>query len=249
MRLLGQDGRWGERGVLRPPPVGSCFTAMNSSTHPVPLSPPFLTLAAAAEAETRVKASVFLALAVPVQSEEEARAVLAKREKAMWDATHHCSAWRLRDGTARANDAGEPSGSAGAPILAAIEGAGLADLVVIVTRWYGGTKLGVGGLVRAYGEAAALALGEAPRRWGVPAVRLHVAYAYAHTAAVMRAIERAGAAEVEHGYDHGGTGGTVELSVAEAEEEGLRDRLRETTAGAVAPERTGRRVLYRNENA
>src|SRR3954449_12162760 len=93
----------------------------------------FLALAGPGEAETRVKASVFLAHAAPVASEEEARSVLAAREKAMWDANHHCSAWKLRGGIARANDAGEPNSSAGAPILAAIEGAGLVDTLVIVT--------------------------------------------------------------------------------------------------------------------
>ena len=206
----------------------------------------FLTLAAAGEAETRVKASVFLALAMPVGSEDEAKAVLAERERKMWDANHHCSAWRLRSGVSRANDAGEPSGSAGAPILAAIEGAGLVDALVIVTRWFGGTKLGVGGLVRAYGEAAALAIEAAPRRTGTSAVRLSVRYPYAHTAAVMRALERSGAAEVEHGYADSGDAGTVEFSVAASLESAVRDELREGTAGAVAPERVGEAVLYRN---
>ncbi|MDP9347547.1 MAG: YigZ family protein, partial [Gemmatimonadota bacterium] len=102
----------------------------------------FLTLSAPGEAETRIKASRFLALAAPAVSEEEARAVLASRARERFDATHHCSAWRLRGGVSRANDGGEPSGSAGAPILAAIEGEALTDCVVVVTRYYGGTKLG-----------------------------------------------------------------------------------------------------------
>lgn len=206
----------------------------------------FLTLSGPAEAQTRVKASVFLAHAFPVTSDEEAKAGLAEREKAMWDANHHCSAWKLRDGTRRANDAGEPSGSAGAPILAAIEGAGLVDCAVIVTRWFGGTKLGVGGLVRAYGEAAAEALAAAPRRVGTRAARLSIHYPYAHTAAVMRALERAGAAEVEHGFAASGEAGTVAFSVPESGEGPLAEALREATAGALAPERTGGTVVYRN---
>jgi len=209
----------------------------------------FLTLAGPGEAETRVKASVFLAHAAPVASEEEARAILAAREKAMWDANHHCSAWTLRGGVARANDAGEPSGSAGAPILAAIEGAGLADTLVIVTRWFGGTKLGVGGLVRAYGEAAALALEAAPRRVGTVAARLRVCYPYAHTAAVMRVLERAGGAEVEHGYADAGDAGIVAFSVPASAEGAVRDELREATSGALAPERVGDGVLYRNADS
>jgi uncharacterized YigZ family protein len=206
----------------------------------------FLTLAAPAEAQTRVKASVFLALAAPVETEEAARAVLAAREKEHWDASHHCSAWRLRSGASRASDAGEPSGSAGAPILAAIEGAGLTDVMVVVTRWFGGTKLGVGGLVRAYGDAAAEALAAAPRRVGTRAARLRVRYPYAHTAAVMRALERAFAEDVEHGYADSGDAGVVEMSVPAGAEAAFADELREATAGAVAAERLGETVLYRN---
>src|SRR5215218_7413899 len=194
----------------------------------------FLTLAGTGQAQTRVKASVFLATAWPVETEDEARAVLAAREKAMWDATHHCNAWKLRGGAARANDAGEPGGSAGAPILAAIEGAGLVDVLVIVTRWYGGTKLGVGGLVRAYGDAAALALQAAPRRVGTAAERLRVRYPYAHTAAVMRVAERAGAAAIEHGYAESGDAGIVEFSVPASVTVFVRAELREATAGAVS---------------
>jgi putative IMPACT (imprinted ancient) family translation regulator len=207
---------------------------------------PFVTLAGEGEAETKVKGSVFLALAAPAGNEAEARARLAAVEKRRFDATHNCSAWRIRGGVYRANDAGEPSGSAGAPILAAIDGAGVTDCVVIVTRYYGGTKLGVGGLVRAYGDAAALALEVAPKRTGTPAARLAVEYGYEHTAAVMRTLERAGATEMEHGYAGGGTRGSVEVSVPLAAVDALADELREATAGAVAPVRVGERVLYRN---
>ena len=209
----------------------------------------FTTLAAPAEAQFREKASTFLAYAAPAASEAQARAVLAEREKLHWDATHNCSAWVVRGGTRRTNDAGEPSGSAGAPILAAIEGAGLTDCIVVVTRWYGGTKLGVGGLVRAYGDAAAQALAAASRRVGVEAVRLEVAYPYAHTAAVMRAVERAGAEGMEHGYADGGQAGIVLVSVPAGAVAALGDELREGTAGAVAPRPVGEIVLYRNADS
>jgi putative IMPACT (imprinted ancient) family translation regulator len=133
------------------------------------LSHLFVTLAAPAEAQIREKVSVFLARAAPVETEAEARAVLAEREKAMWDATHHCSAWSLRSCIRRGNDAGKPSGSAGAPILAAIEG-GAHRLRRRGDALVRGTKLGVGGLMRAYGEAVARAAGA--RRTGVEAARL-----------------------------------------------------------------------------
>lgn len=171
--------------------------------------------------------------------------MLAACERKHFDATHNCSAWRIHDGPWRANDAGEPSGSAGAPILAAIDGAELQDVVVVVTRYYGGTKLGVGGLVRAYGEAAALALDAAPLRLAVPALRLILRYPYDLTSAVMRALERAGATELEHGYAAGGTAGELTCTVPATAVGELRETLLEQTGGAVAPEETGRTIVYR----
>jgi uncharacterized YigZ family protein len=204
----------------------------------------YLTLAALAEAETRVRGSRFLAIAAPAETEDEARALLERRRREMFDATHHCSAWRLRGGVWRANDGGEPSGSAGAPILAAIDGAGVEQCAVVVTRYFGGTRLGVGGLIRAYGESAALALDAAPRRAAVPALRLRIRYPYEHTSAVMRALERAGAEEVEHGFAESGSVAELTLSLPETGEPALLEMLREQTAGAVRPERLGERVLY-----
>lgn len=206
---------------------------------------PYLTLSAPARAETRVLGSRFLALALPVQDEEAARAALEARQREMFDATHHCSAWRLHDGAWRASDAGEPGGSAGPPILAAIDGAGVADCAVIVTRYYGGTKLGVGGLVRAYGEAAALALAAAPRRAAVEALRVRLRYGYEHTSAVMRAVERCGAVELEHGFAGGGLLGQVELTLPVAELRLLEELLHDWTAGQVAIEPIGPRRIFR----
>lgn len=207
--------------------------------------PPYVTLAGLGEAETRIKASRFLAVAAPARDEDEARAFLAERQKLHFDATHNCSAWLLHQGVRRANDAGEPSGSAGAPILAAIEGAGVENCVVVVTRFYGGTKLGVGGLVRAYGEAAALALREAPRLLATPATQLRVRYPYEHTSAVMRTLERLGADKVEHGFASGGAEGEVSFCVPCGAEAELAELLREQTAGALTPETLGPRTLLR----
>jgi uncharacterized YigZ family protein len=205
----------------------------------------YLTLAGPGVAETRVRGSTFRALAAPAPDEEAARAVLAGVEREHFAATHNCSAWRLRGGIWRANDAGEPSGSAGAPILAAIDGAGLLECVVVVTRYFGGTKLGVGGLIRAYGDAAALALQAAPVRRAIPALRLVVRYPYEHTSAVMRALERADADRMEHGYGAGGREGEVSFEIPRAAEPDLRDLLREQTSGAVAPEVLAETTRYR----
>lgn len=206
---------------------------------------PFVTLADRGEAELRIRGSRFLAFAAPAEDEEAARELLTSLQRLYFDATHHCSAWRFRDGSWRANDAGEPGGSAGAPILAAIEADDLTDLVVVVVRYFGGTKLGVGGLVRAYGDAAAAALEAAPRRQGLPSVRVRLPYDYAHTAPVMGALESAGAAAIEHGFAGGGAVALIEATVPRSALEALHETLRESTAGAVQVESIGAGILYR----
>ncbi|MFT4257913.1 MAG: YigZ family protein [Pseudoxanthomonas sp.] len=117
------------------------------------------TLAAPATLAIEVKHSRFIAHAAPVASPEAALAFIETHGDA--DATHNCWAYRI-GGEYRSSDDGEPAGTAGRPILAAIDGQGYDRVAVVVTRWYGGIKLGAGGLVRAYGGAAAecLRLGE-----------------------------------------------------------------------------------------
>lgn len=204
----------------------------------------YLTLAGEGRAETRVRGSTFLALACPASSEDEARSVLAAVQKRHYDATHNCSAWRLHSGVWRANDDGEPSGSAGAPILAAIDGASLLDTFAVVTRYYGGTKLGVGGLIRAYGDAAALALRNAPVRRAIPAVRFRIRYGYDHTSAVMRLLELPGTSDVEHGYSTSGSEGEVLFTLPSAAADDLQVQLRETTSGALEAEALGDCIVY-----
>ncbi|UVC09014.1 YigZ family protein [Rhizobium sp. TH2] len=113
-----------------------------------------------ATAEQVIKKSRFLATAVPIANEHEAKAALAAHGHV--DANHNCWAWRIGAGY-RFSDDGEPSGTAGKPILAAIDGQAIDKVVVIVTRWFGGILLGSGGLVRAYGGTAAICLRGAER--------------------------------------------------------------------------------------
>ncbi len=101
-----------------------------------------------------VKGSRFVAVASPIASSSAARDYLTQCQRAMPDAAHHCWAYRLNEKIAHASDAGEPAGSAGRPILSQIMGAGFVATIVVVVRYYGGIKLGVGGLVRAYSAAA-----------------------------------------------------------------------------------------------
>ena len=118
------------------------------------------TLRAPASFRQDIKKSIFLAQAAPVASEEEARAFLASHSDP--DANHNCWAWRIGQAY-RFNDDGEPKGTAGKPILQAIDGQGLDHVAVVVTRWFGGILLGSGGLMRAYGGTGASCLREAEK--------------------------------------------------------------------------------------
>lgn len=108
-------------------------------------------------AEMEIKKSRFLAHIAEVRSEEEAEALIKETRKKYYDASHSCSAYILNSdkGIRHSSDDGEPSGTAGKPILDVISGAGLSNVIVIVTRYFGGTELGTGGLVRAYSGATA----------------------------------------------------------------------------------------------
>lgn len=124
----------------------------------------FRTLAARSGFEPEpTKGSRFIARLAPVRTEAEAKAFLAEVAREFDDARHVCYAWRLGPGgeRTRANDAGEPGNSAGRPILLQLEGHGVTDVIAVVVRYFGGVKLGVGGLMRAYGGAAGQALDRA----------------------------------------------------------------------------------------
>ena len=111
-----------------------------------------------------VKGSKFIAVVYPLQSEMELTDRLENVRGQYPDANHHCWAFRVRENErSRSSDDGEPGGSAGRPILAQIVGHDVYDVLVVVIRYFGGTKLGVGGLIRAYGGAAGRALDRAER--------------------------------------------------------------------------------------
>lgn len=163
----------------------------------------YRTLARPASAEPpKTKGSRFIGEAFPVATEEEATARLEAVRKREHAATHWCWAYRLGvEGDAfRYSDDGEPSGSAGAPILRQIEARDLTHTLVVVTRYYGGTKLGTGGLVRAYGEAAALALDAAPVAERIVRTELRLRFAYDDTSPAMHTVSRFDAEIAEQHY-------------------------------------------------
>ncbi len=125
----------------------------------------YWTIEAAAQAEFKDRGSKFLAYAYPVHTQEEIKEHLKTLKELHPKAVHHCYAWRMGvSGTLfRANDDGEPSGSAGRPILGQIDSAGVTNVLVVVVRYFGGTLLGVPGLINAYKTVAAAAFQEVQR--------------------------------------------------------------------------------------
>lgn len=133
------------------------------------------------ETEIVVVNSRFIASAAPVFSNEEARDFINRIKQKYPDATHHVPAYILGYGnsvSAYCSDDGEPSGSAGRPVLAVLQGSGLGDAAIVVTRYFGGTKLGIGGLVHAYGDAAKEVLAVLPKAEKIPTYIVMIAIEY-----------------------------------------------------------------------
>lgn len=149
------------------------------------------TIAGRVRIETKVRGSRFIATAIPISSREEISDVLEQIRKEFWDASHHCYAYQLSPDGAdyRFFDDGEPSGSAGKPILLVLQRAELFDVLLVVTRYFGGTKLGVGGLARAYGEAAQESVSEATLIRQFPIANVRVFTPYDDVGEVRRLLE------------------------------------------------------------
>jgi uncharacterized YigZ family protein len=178
--------------------------------HPAPEPPPegpasTPSILDGPQLEIKVKGSRFLAQAFAADGEQAALRALDSIRRRHHDATHHCWAWRLlgddpHRGHERSEDDGEPSGSAGVPILGALQRRKVYEALCVVTRYFGGTKLGRGGLVRAYGDAAREAVEAAPARtlWHDLVLRVDCAFEdlgtveaqLARQAEIVRAVER-----------------------------------------------------------
>ena len=182
------------------------------------------TLAGPADFLLEVKHSRFLAQAGPVDSAEAAHAFMAT--VADPTATHNCRAWRLGD-QYRSSDDGEPAGTAGRPILAAIDGQGYDRVAVVVTRWFGGIKLGAGGLVRAYGGAAAECLRRAQRLPLVAMRTVALQAGFDDIGAVHAVLAAVGAEKRDERYEADGL--HLEVTVAESQLDALRVQLRDAT--------------------
>lgn len=186
-----------------------------------------LKLLAPCEFEETIRKSRFIAHAAPIEREAD---TLAFHERvADPRATHNCWAWRL-DGRYRFNDDGEPGGSAGRPILAQLEGRDLDGVMVVVTRHFGGIKLGVGGLVRAYGGTAAKCLDRGRTEVIVPRLTCELSMGFSDTGPVHQLLERHKVEKTGERFDDEGV--VLTVSVPRDHLQALREDLERSTRGA-----------------
>lgn len=198
----------------------------------------YLTLATDGEAEIEVKRSRFRATLARVTTESEARETVEGLRKQYWDGRHHCSAFILGPDAQvqRSSDDGEPAGTAGAPMLEVLRGAGVSDVVAVVTRWFGGVLLGTGGLIRAYSDAVRAGLEQV----GTLRRELLVQYAleldHATAGKVEADLRARGVQVLDVTY---AASATLRLGVGESQAGRLAPLVAELTGGAIEPQRVG----------
>jgi uncharacterized YigZ family protein len=196
----------------------------------------YRTLAGPASARLTRERSRFLAMVEPATADSVDARLLALRRQ-YHDATHVCYAYRCRSDSAvvaRADDAGEPKGSAGLPILQQLEAADLVDIFAAVVRYFGGVKLGIGGLVRAYGDAVTAALAQAEIVERHVEVALRVAFPHEANGAVLRIVHRHGARVLDIRYD---SRGEMVVALPPSRASAFADAVREETGARASVER------------
>ncbi len=193
----------------------------------------YYTIQRPASREIKVKSSRFIGSCRVTADSDSADAFIAEVKKEHHSARHHCFAWRLGCGDEtvfRYNDDGEPSGTAGRPILDAIEGRGLTGVVCVVTRYFGGVKLGTGGLARAYRECAALTLEAAGSREVILTEQMTVRFAYDLTGKIRAVVSARGGTIQSERYSEQSEL-VLEISRSRAGE--LQQALRDVSAGEI----------------
>lgn len=212
--------------------------------------PPFSLRPAAGTAvftEIEIRRSRFLTLLRRAESEDDARSLVAEARDLYPDARHHCSAWIVAVPGAQplqhSSDDGEPSGTAGRPMLDVLAGSGLTDVAAVVVRYFGGVLLGTGGLVRAYSDAVTQAIAQTtlvrPEELAVRAVRLP----HATAARVESELRRANVDAEVLGVDYDAEGATIR--VATGAPDALAAHLAATTGGEASPWDDGTLVIDR----
>lgn len=193
----------------------------------------YYTLKGEGSFELKEKGSRFIAYACPVCKRDDAEAFIQRLSKKHHDAAHLCSAYLIGLGDAavyRYNDAGEPSGTAGKPILDAIRKKHLTDAVCVVSRYFGGVKLGTGGLARAYAHCAAGALDQAGNVRRFVSDPVKISFGYEVTGAVMGVMSRSPAIIEETTY---GAETRIRVRIPRSQVEVFKRRLRDATGGRI----------------
>lgn len=190
----------------------------------MPLNDTYRSIKTASEGLFKDNGSRFIALAYPVESEAEVKEIVASLKKEYHDARHHCYAYRigLKGEIWRANDDGEPSGSAGRPILGQIDSAGLSDILVVVVRYFGGIKLGIPGLIRAYKTSTADALAATEVVEKIAGEWMPFDFPYDKLPAVMKLIKDMEIPQRKQNFD---MTCSIELFVRLAQKEDFLERL------------------------
>lgn len=202
----------------------------------------YRTVKGTAEAVYEIQKSRFLTHVSHAGSEQEARAFIQARKKEFFDARHNCSAYVLgaEGAKQKSNDDGEPGGTAGNPMLEAIKQKGLTDVVVVVTRYFGGIKLGAGGLIRAYSHSAVLGLEAAELVEMTPFAVVHLHLDYSLLALVERYLRQQGVRTGDVVYaEHV----MMPLLLRAEERDAVCAGLTDLTAGRCRFEEAGERVL------
>ncbi len=200
----------------------------------------YLTVKQRATSEYTEKRSRFLGVIAPCQTEEDAVRILEDIRTEHWDARHNCYAFVVDNGrTLRFSDDGEPHGTAGKPILEVINGRNLKNVIVVVTRYFGGVLLGTGGLVRAYTAAAKDAVENGTVVEMVPCTAFEIKCEYQDHQTLMKLLENSNAAVEGTRFTERVT---VRFALREADSEGFLKKLTETFSARLEANETGRRL-------
>ena len=186
------------------------------------------------EGEIVEKKSRFIATVRPVETEEEALAFVEEMKKKYWDATHNCSAFVIgdRQQIQRCSDDGEPQGTAGRPMLDVLLGEDIHNMAVVVTRYFGGTLLGAGGLVRAYTEGAAIAVRAARPRVMSPCTVLQMDIDYGQYGKITYILPKYHTVTLESDF---GAAVRMQILIKDKYIEAFRKELTELTSATVVP--------------
>ncbi len=205
----------------------------------------FKTIARASEEEYIINRSRFIGRCYPVETEEEALSILASIRKQHYDATHNCYAYRVgkRGETARFSDDGEPSGTAGMPMMEVLTANGVTNVLCIVTRYFGGILLGAGGLVRAYARGAAEAVRAAGVMYHIPGTAIEFTVDYGRYGAVEAYVrQNAQVDDIEFSENV-----KIRVLVESGNAETFKKEIIERTDGRAVPAVTGEGYLIRPE--